>query len=173
MFGFGRSKLVKELTQGTHHTIGLLDAAGIGQPAGFWRDAYVLGFLFGTAGTLLNVTSGLRGERAGAILLDTLCALSGPRSDQVTSQLKTLMNSQDADFYGAARLARQIVDYTSGRPVEQGGVDIAEAMKRGRATAIAIEGRSDDFIVRSHTVSALMDQYWIQAVKDRFGIGAE
>lgn len=140
MFGFGDGRLIDEVAGGTGNLIGLLDAAGIGQPSWFWRDPFVLDFLFGTVGALCKISTAGKysGDRLGSVVLTAIRKVAGHRDDQVGAEMIGLLRAQDPIFLSAAGE----------------GADLVIATFQRRASP--------------DQSAALMQTAWIDKVRERF-----
>lgn len=169
MFGFGDQRYVRQITDGTLHLVRLLDTAGIGQPAGFWRDPYVLGFLFGTATVLGHISSkgALRGERGGKVALQVIENVAGHMQVQARTSLLEYLRSKNEIFLDAGRIAAQLVDFAYGNPVRAADIDFDTALAKGAELALALDGNSDPVNVRQYAYSVLAEDHWFSEVRER------
>ncbi|MBB4229322.1 hypothetical protein [Rhizobium mongolense] len=170
MFGWGTSKYVDEVATGTSNLISLLDTVGVGQPAHFWREPYVLGYLFGTASMLLGIASKgkIRGEKAGDLINQIFQRIGGVKGDQIVQEIMSNLRSRDTAFTMATERGSEIVAFLYGMPHgNNSSIDFEDALDLGRDQARGLEGRSDDATVRKYAYEAVVREYWIDAVKSR------
>jgi hypothetical protein len=170
MFGWGTSKYVEEVAIGTSNLISSLDVAGVGQPAGFWRDPYVLGYLFGTSSMLLAIVckGKIRGEKAGDLISQVFRRLVGVRGDQIVQAVSSNLHSKDTLFTMAGERGSEVVAFVYSLPHgDKSSIDFDDALDLGRDQARGLEGKSDDATVRKYAYENIVREYWIDQIKSR------
>ena len=170
MFGIGNGRLVREVASGTFNLVSLLDAAGIGQPARFWRDPYVLGYLFGTASMLLAIASKFKnhGTNVGQLLDKAFLEFAGPRGDQVVSDLSQYLRSQNAEFLDAARISSQIVAYIYGLAQDDLDQRLYAAIAKGSERASSTGRDVSIKMIKQHVYDVFVEANWLNVIRQRF-----
>lgn len=69
-------------------------------PPGFWDDAYVLGYLMGTATHFARLVNpdGMKDEDLGMVLIAALRKLSGSDAEAITDRILQLQEVRERDF---------------------------------------------------------------------------
>ncbi|WP_370675530.1 hypothetical protein [Pleomorphomonas sp. PLEO] len=167
MFGFGNERLVREVSSGTFNLVSLLDIAGVGQPPRFWRDPYVLGYLFGTASMLLAIGSKFKshGDKIGPLIEKIFREFSGPRGNQVTSDLSHLLLSRNGQFLDAARISSQIAAYVYGLKQDDLDARVYVAIAKGGERALALGSDLSERAIKQHVYDVFVEENWISVIR--------
>lgn len=175
MFGFGNARLVREVAAGTFNLVSLLDAAGVGQPPRFWRDPYVLGYLYGTASMLLAIATNFknRAEKVGGLIDKIFIEFTGPRGIQVTSDIYRLLLSRDSQFIDAARISSQIAAYIYGINRDELDIRLYAAIAKGSERAVAMGSDLSEKAIRQHVYDIFVQENWINVIRGLHGPEAE
>jgi hypothetical protein len=169
---FAKSRARKAVVEALTPTVRIVERTG-GLPTGFWEDAYVLGFMFGSAGALAKyVTRGsLKGEALGLVILQALTEISGSPAEVIGPRLSAHIRGATPDFTEGARNAEKIVSAAFGANLESNDPDIVRARERANATRQIDAALSGPVSEAARISGTLQEMLFHERVRSRLGKG--
>ena len=165
MFGFGsqRKKATKLAIEAVRPTIGIVQNT-YGIPPGFWRDPYILGFLFVLVRSFVKAAPGqkISDVELGGAVIDVLTALSNMNGEAISRVMVALFDGGDPEFKRGMEDARAVFLYTFKQHRNEAGDTLVLA-----ATSLVDGGLTDGGDRRSNIASAMVQLSYMREVRER------
>lgn len=134
MFGSSRKKAINNSVEAVSQLV-RTSAAWNGLPAGYWSDAYVLGFLTTTIAIFAELALGKRppADELGFIIIGTYERLNPVESNCILQRIAQLQQSKDVDYFKATENAVKTIAVTYGDTRFDNDKDVQDAAKLAHA----------------------------------------